>query len=48
MSHTLLLTSKQIQKPNPVIVAVVGMGHVPGISKNFGGTSEGEFLRVAR
>lgn len=31
-----------------VVVAVVGMGHVMGICKNFGQTTEQEFSRVGR
>jgi len=51
LAHTLFLSAQAVGETKrdgeATVVAVVGMGHVPGICKNFGKTSHDEFERVA-
>lgn len=55
LAHTLFMSARTIAEHSEqsgdgpiIVVGVVGMGHVPGICRNFGKTREDEFLRVGR
>jgi pheromone shutdown protein TraB len=49
LAHSLLLATQQdFPSQNPNVVAVVGMGHVKGITKLFGNTTETHIQNISK